>query len=55
MFNSSSILGVDGVLSALLVVEDDTVGATGWSILVSFVDLLSTVLHAKTQNVPGIH
>lgn len=44
-FNSSLMLGVDGILSALLVVEDDTTGATGWSRLESFVDLLSPDPH----------
>ena len=46
-FNSSPKLGVDGVLSVLLVVEDDTTGATGWSWQVSFVDLLSAGLQTE--------
>ena len=39
--SSSSSLEVDELLSALLVVEDGTIGAAGWSLLVSLVDLLS--------------
>lgn len=39
--SSSSSLEVDELLSALLVVVDEIIGATGWSLLVSFVDLLS--------------
>lgn len=32
---------MEELLSALLVVVDEIIGATGWSMLVSFVDLLS--------------
>ena len=39
-FSSSLNFGVDEALSALLVVEEDT-GTTGWSLLFSFVGLLS--------------
>ena len=39
--SSSSSLEVDELLSVLLVVEVETTGAAGWSMLVSFVDLLS--------------
>ena len=38
---SSSNFEVDALLSVLLVVELDTAVADGWSLLVSFVDLIS--------------
>ncbi|MFS7948123.1 hypothetical protein Hanom_Chr06g00556271 [Helianthus anomalus] len=44
------MFGVDVVLSLLLVVEDEATGATGWSVLVSFVDLLSAGSHNKVKN-----
>jgi hypothetical protein len=31
----------DELLSVLLVVDDETTGTAGWSVLVSFMDLLS--------------
>lgn len=34
-------MGVDEELSAMLVVDDEATGTIGWSLLVSFVDLLS--------------
>lgn len=40
-FSSSSSLEVEELLSALLVVVDEITAAAGWSLLVSFVDLLS--------------
>ena len=39
--SSSSSFEVDELLSALLEVVDDITGATGWSLLVPFVDLVS--------------
>lgn len=39
--SSSSSLEVDELLSALLVVEDGTIAAAGWSLLVSLVNLPS--------------
>ena len=44
-FSSSSSLERDELLSVLLVVEDETAGAAGWSLLESFVDLLSVDSH----------
>lgn len=41
ILSSSSSLEVDELLSALLVVVEETAGAVGWSLLVSLVDLLS--------------
>jgi hypothetical protein len=41
---------VDELLSALLVVEDETIGAAGWSLLVSFVDLLSAEKEPRYKN-----
>jgi hypothetical protein len=39
--SSSSSLERDELLSVLLVVDDETTGTAGWSVLVSFMDLLS--------------
>lgn len=48
ILSSSSSLEVDELLSELLVVVDDTTGAVGWSLLMSFADLLSTVWNRIT-------
>lgn len=47
------MIGLDGMLSSLLVVEDDTAGATGWSRLESFVDLLSA--DSPTEITQSLH
>lgn len=39
--SSSSSLDVEELLSALLVVVDETIAAVGWSLLVSFADFVS--------------
>lgn len=48
--SSSSSLELEELLSALLVVVDEITGATGWSLLVSFVDLISDHMHNKTTD-----
>ena len=50
IFSSSATLGVDGALSAKLVFDEEATGTTGWSLLVSFVDLLSAYSNTSTNN-----
>ena len=48
--SSSSSFDVEELLSALLVVVDETTAAVGWSMLVSFVDLVSEI-RPKNQDI----
>lgn len=49
ILSSSSSLEVEELLSAILVVVDDIIGA-GWSLLVPFVDLFSAYTYTQTRS-----